>query len=313
MQEQITVQQEDDELVYKLIVNNKMVCGAKTESYNLLLNIKTTEGEEGKGYAKKLLTYIEKVAREHNAKTMKTDDIDPCNYRAVSLFKSMGYAFTPIVGDASGFIEATKDLNAPNEKDNQNCLEEARNSLLQHYSSKSTNQTAILLGLAIAFFTAIQAYSALDFLLRWEKIVFLVSALAIIIFLLIRQISRLITWGELATASTIVEIIDRDAVTMYIKQSRKKYPVDTIYPESVNYAPTYLHRLSIAASEYFGGRIQQCKKAPSRHITALSIRRLVAWPWFKRIYLVIAIAVLIAVMSWIYLAIAVLIAVVSQF
>lgn len=111
MQEQITTEQEDDEFVYKLIVNDKMVCGARTESHSLLLSIKTTKGEEGRGYAKKLLTYLEKVAKEHGATEMKTDDIDPCNYVAICLFKSMGYIFTPIKGDEQKFIEATKNLD----------------------------------------------------------------------------------------------------------------------------------------------------------------------------------------------------------
>lgn len=60
MKEHITEEQEGDEFVYKLIVNGKTVCGARTESHSLLLSIKTTEREEGKGYAKKLLTHIEK-------------------------------------------------------------------------------------------------------------------------------------------------------------------------------------------------------------------------------------------------------------
>jgi hypothetical protein len=199
-------------------------------------------------------------------------------------------------------IKATKDLNAPNEKDNQDCLEEARNSLLQHYSSKSTNQTVILLGLAVAFFTAIQAYSALDFLLRWEKIAFLVSVLAIIIFLLIRQVSRLIYWGELATASVIVEILDRNAVKPYIDQSRKNNPANTMYPDSVDYAPTYLHRLSIAASKYLERQIQQSKAAPLRKGTPLLVLRLTSWKWFKWICLAITIAVLIVVVWQFYMS-----------
>jgi hypothetical protein len=45
MQEQIVERQEDDERVFELHVNGKVVWGARTEPYSLLLNIKTTEGE----------------------------------------------------------------------------------------------------------------------------------------------------------------------------------------------------------------------------------------------------------------------------
>jgi GNAT superfamily N-acetyltransferase len=110
MTEQIVQEQEGDERVFKLFVDGKTVCSARTLPYSLLLNITTTKGEEGKGYGKKLLSHIEKVAKEHNVTVMKTDDIDPCNYKAVCLFKSMGYRFEQIEGDKRNFIEATKDL-----------------------------------------------------------------------------------------------------------------------------------------------------------------------------------------------------------
>jgi hypothetical protein len=110
MKEQVTVEQEDDEFTYKLIVNDKTVCGAKTGLHSLLLDIKTTEGKEGKGYAKKLLIHIEKIAREQNAKTMKTSDIDPCNYKAICFFKSMKYRLNPIERDETKFLEGKKDL-----------------------------------------------------------------------------------------------------------------------------------------------------------------------------------------------------------
>jgi GNAT superfamily N-acetyltransferase len=110
MQEQIIEEQEDGELVFKLIVDGKVMCVARTIPYSYLGKIKTTEGEEGKGYGKKLLTHIEKVAKEHDVKIMKTSDIDPCDYTAVSFFKTMGYRFKQIEGDERKFIEATKNL-----------------------------------------------------------------------------------------------------------------------------------------------------------------------------------------------------------
>jgi GNAT superfamily N-acetyltransferase len=110
MKEQITEEREGDEFVYKLSVNDKMVCGARIEPYSLLSDIKTTEGEEGKGYAKKLLTHIEKIARENNAKTMETNDIDPCDYKAICFFKSMDYRLNLIEKDETKFLEGKKDL-----------------------------------------------------------------------------------------------------------------------------------------------------------------------------------------------------------
>lgn len=110
MKEQVTVEQEGDEFAYKLIVNDEIVCGARTESHNLLLSIKTKESKEGKGYAKKLLMHIEKIARENNAETMETSDIDPCDYKAICFFKSMDYRLNPIEKDETKFLEGKKDL-----------------------------------------------------------------------------------------------------------------------------------------------------------------------------------------------------------
>ena len=106
MQEQIIVEQEDSECVFKLIVDGKIMCSARTLSYNLLLKIGTATGEEGKGYGKKLLKHIEKVAKEHNVSTMQTDDIDPCDHKAVCFFKSMGYKLRPIENDTRGLARA---------------------------------------------------------------------------------------------------------------------------------------------------------------------------------------------------------------
>jgi len=112
--EEIKEEKEGDEHIFKLIVDGKIVCVARTLPYSFLGDIRTTLGEEGKGYAKKLLAYLEKIAEKHNAKNMETTDIDPSNYRIVSLLKSMGYRFEPIEGDKH-FIKATKELDEPSE------------------------------------------------------------------------------------------------------------------------------------------------------------------------------------------------------
>jgi hypothetical protein len=63
----IEEQPDGDNLVFKLIVAKREVCYATMVPYGILLDIQTISGEEGKGYAKKLLAYIEKTVRAHNA------------------------------------------------------------------------------------------------------------------------------------------------------------------------------------------------------------------------------------------------------
>jgi hypothetical protein len=108
--ERIVEEVDGDNLVFRLLVNDKEACWARILPYSVLVEIQTTKGEEGKGYGKKLLTHIEKVAKEHNVMVMKTSDIDPCDYKVVSFFKNMGYRFKPIEGDETKFIEAEKPL-----------------------------------------------------------------------------------------------------------------------------------------------------------------------------------------------------------
>jgi hypothetical protein len=93
MQEQIIEEQEDDEHIFKLIIDGKVMCIARTLPYEFLLKINTPIGEEGKGYGTKLLTHIEKVVKDHNIKIMKTSDIDPCDYKATSdlTYREIGY------------------------------------------------------------------------------------------------------------------------------------------------------------------------------------------------------------------------------
>jgi len=96
LSEQITEEIENNEHVFKLFVDGKMMCGARTLSYSLLLNITTTKGEERKGYSKKPLRHIEELAKENGVKQMKTDNIDSCSSEAVCFFKNMGYRLEPI-------------------------------------------------------------------------------------------------------------------------------------------------------------------------------------------------------------------------
>ena len=109
MLEQIIEESENCEQVYKLVADGKMLCGARTLPYSLLLSITTTKGEEGKGYGKKLLNHIEEVAMKNDAPTMETNGIDKCDYKTVCFFKSRGYRFKPDEQNKQ-FIKATKNL-----------------------------------------------------------------------------------------------------------------------------------------------------------------------------------------------------------
>ena len=112
MKEQAIVEPDKEikgEFVFKLVVDGKEMCGARTQLYSHLLSITTIKGEEGKGYGKKLLSHIEELAKKNGAPTMMTSDIDKCAYETVCFFKSMGYRFKPDEQNGQ-FIEATKDL-----------------------------------------------------------------------------------------------------------------------------------------------------------------------------------------------------------
>jgi GNAT superfamily N-acetyltransferase len=102
--------EEDDEIIFKLFANEKLVSWAKTLLYSFLEEIHTARMEKRKGYGRKLLAHIEKKAKAHGATTMKTSDIDPCSDEAISFFTSMGYELEPIVNDATGFLRGTKRL-----------------------------------------------------------------------------------------------------------------------------------------------------------------------------------------------------------
>lgn len=162
-------------------------------------------------------------------------------------------------------------MNAKNGDDDLNLVEDARNSLLAHYSSKSTNQTVIILGLAVVFFTVIQLSSTLNLQLRWLRIAFLTLSLGPIIFLVIRAIGRLLYWGDLAGAVILVDLADRDIIENMLNLEKPKVnleelkvTLEKIKPQSseawlevmkkLKVAPTYLSRLSRPSSCYILAR-----------------------------------------------------------
>ena len=108
--ERYTEEHDGDNIVFRLMVDDKEeVCSARILPFSLLLNIHTAPSQGGKGYAKKLLSHIEKIAQENNVKAMQTSDIDPCDFKAVCFFKSLGYTLTPIKDDDK-FLEGKKEL-----------------------------------------------------------------------------------------------------------------------------------------------------------------------------------------------------------
>jgi GNAT superfamily N-acetyltransferase len=102
--------EEDDEMIFKLFANEKLVSWAKTLLYSFLEEIHTAHVEKRNGYGRKLLSHIEKNAKAHGTTTMKTSEIDPCSDEAISFFISMGYELKPIVNDATGLLRGTKRL-----------------------------------------------------------------------------------------------------------------------------------------------------------------------------------------------------------
>jgi ribosomal protein S18 acetylase RimI-like enzyme len=102
--------EEDDEITLRLFADGEIVSWAKTLLYGFLEEIHTAHGEKRKGYGRKLLVHIEKIAEAHGAATMKTSYIDSCSDEAVGFFRSMGYELKPIVNGVTGFLEGTKRL-----------------------------------------------------------------------------------------------------------------------------------------------------------------------------------------------------------
>ena len=102
--------EEDDEIIFKFFVNEKLVSWARTLLYSFLKEIHTAHAEKRKGYGRKMLIHIEKNAKAHGSTQMKTIEIDPCSYEAISFFADMRYQLEPIKDDATGFLEGTKGL-----------------------------------------------------------------------------------------------------------------------------------------------------------------------------------------------------------
>ena len=106
---------ENNEHVFELVVDEKLVCTAKTLGYELLETIDCIPSERRRKHAMKLLTYIHEVARQNSVKTIRTSDIDSRDVAAVCFFKSMGYTLEPLDSN-NEFLEGRKDLEKVLEK-----------------------------------------------------------------------------------------------------------------------------------------------------------------------------------------------------
>jgi GNAT superfamily N-acetyltransferase len=102
--------EEDDEMIFKLFVNEKLVAWAKTLLYSFLEDIHTANVEKRKGYGRKLLAHIEKNAKAHGATTMKTSEIDSSNDGAIGFLRSKGYGLRSIEHYGTCVFEGTKKL-----------------------------------------------------------------------------------------------------------------------------------------------------------------------------------------------------------
>jgi hypothetical protein len=95
----IETQQEseiDDETVFTLFIDGKVMSWAKTTLYSNLEDIRTARLEKRRGYGRLLLTSIEENARCHRLASMNTSDFNVCNVEATGFFKDMFYTISSV-------------------------------------------------------------------------------------------------------------------------------------------------------------------------------------------------------------------------
>lgn len=124
---------------------------------------------------------------------------------------------------------------------------DARYALLDHCSSKSTNQTTMLLGLAVAFLTIVELNNALSLPFKWQGSVVLGVFLGLLMMGVTRQIGRLLYWGEFATAVMYVRPANEQETEKYINDVALEVPA-TFKPRVT--PPTNLARLNCNCNEF---------------------------------------------------------------
>jgi hypothetical protein len=98
----------DDEILFTLFVDGKIVSWAKTILYSTIEDIHTACPEKRKGYGRLLLAFIEESAQNHYATSMRTCDFNACNVEATDFFKNMFYEINPSVSGSQTSVRATK-------------------------------------------------------------------------------------------------------------------------------------------------------------------------------------------------------------
>lgn len=126
--------------------------------------------------------------------------------------------------------------------------QEARAALLQHNSSKSSNQAIIILTLALAFFTGFQAtrpdlHSMVP--MTSNNILFWLVG-SVFCFLMVRAVGRLLWFGYQAEAVSMVKLVDEDEVSEWLEDNVRVPKIETtVYPDraEIELVATYLKRL----------------------------------------------------------------------
>jgi hypothetical protein len=132
------------------------------------------------------------------------------------------------------------------EKEQDIKIHDSRLALLQHYSSKSSNQAIIILSLALVFFTCIQSMQFLE-ALHLEPVI--MAFLASLFALSVRALGRLIYWGKLAKAICQVDPLDKELASKDQNNEEGKY-LEGLKRKGVGLVPTYLYRLEEACQTY---------------------------------------------------------------
>jgi hypothetical protein len=164
-------------------------------------------------------------------------------------------------------------MEAKNARSEEEFEADARNVLLAHFSSKSTNETAILIGLAVVFFADIQIYSVFNLPLPWQRITFLTLSLGMLFFFVIRQLSRLISWGQVADAILIVKMKSSKETETWLGKRAVK-------PDKTGLDFTYLARLNCSSEFRFSDCKDQWKVLPLWDRLPLLICLMTSKKWF---------------------------------
>lgn len=159
------------------------------------------------------------MGRKKEVKAMSESEVKKCpkcSGELETLAKEYDYVDNRIVHlccKNCGYIESYKEMKRKSTnvelRIDERLTQDARNVLLRHYSSKSTNQTAIILTLAIIFFSFVQALPYAEVLPNSLVNPFVVLFLAALSFLAIRALSRLFLWGKMAGTILYVRMLTK--------------------------------------------------------------------------------------------------------